>query len=170
MLTEIGICLTVPVTLSAALANARPADQAIVTGLLYLFRHLGFPAGLSIATALVQEALGVQLGRRFDAATAERLLEAVKKSLDAITRLQPADAAKVRASYDEALRVGWWYCLAAFAVAFGIAGACLFASETGRPADQFEQCSSKPSLWLTSEKKRTNDAKRPVAHLPLSWA
>lgn len=121
-LGELGLAITVPVTLTAALANARPADQAIVTAGVYSFRYLGNAVGLSITTALVQQTLRERLRERFDQRTVRDLLHAIEQGLESVKKLRPEDAAAVNASYEEAMRVGCLYCLASFLVALGFAG------------------------------------------------
>lgn len=101
--TGLGGGTGVTTTLIALIANANPADQAIVTACSYLFRSLGSVIGVSLSATVVQQSLRVQLRARLeDGEEADKIVERVRQSLDYIRELEPHTREIVKACYQRA--------------------------------------------------------------------
>ncbi|KAI0044796.1 MFS general substrate transporter [Auriscalpium vulgare] len=115
---EIGLFLlaygngtTITSTLIALIAHAGAADQAIATAVSYLFRSLGSVLGLSISSTLFQHTLRQHLRRRLPAVggDADEIMRRVRQSLTYIEELSPAARSIVQSSYEQALRVSFFF-------------------------------------------------------------
>ena len=122
ILCGIGNGVVLTTTISALLANISMTDQAVVTACAWLFRALGCAIGLTVASSIVQQVLRAELAGHIDAGDTENFLEEVQKSFDFIKTLAPEDAAFVRASYEEAIRMGWIFIVAFFVLALSSGG------------------------------------------------
>jgi predicted MFS family arabinose efflux permease len=97
-----------PTTTIATLALNSLDDQAIVVSTLALFRALGSIHGVAISSWILQNALPFYLERTVEAsdpAAKERIVQMVRKSIEAIKSLDPVHKAQVVHAYSQALRV-----------------------------------------------------------------
>ncbi|KAI0400987.1 major facilitator superfamily domain-containing protein [Xylaria palmicola] len=108
LITVVGLCvltfgssISITTSLIAIIANAAPEDSAVAVACSYLFRSLGTTIGISVSTAVLQQALRADLARRLggSADRAREIEEQVRLSLDYIRRLDPDVALVVRGCY-----------------------------------------------------------------------
>ncbi|KAF9473933.1 member of the major facilitator superfamily, partial [Pholiota conissans] len=99
-------------SLISLIANAGHADQAIATAVSYLFRSLGSVVGLSVGSTLVQGTLRSALLRRLSGADVDEIVRKVRESLKYIDTLDPLTQLAVRASYNDAIHVTFWFSVA----------------------------------------------------------
>ncbi|ELQ44472.1 multidrug resistance protein fnx1 [Pyricularia oryzae Y34] len=105
--TTVGLALSsfgngagLTTTLVGLISNAAPEDAAVVIACSYLFRSLGLSIGVSVMSAVMQQALRTQLAAKLgDGDEALRIGERVRESLDYIGQLEPQLADVVRKSY-----------------------------------------------------------------------
>jgi len=103
-----GCGLAFPGTLMAVLAVAPQEEQAVVTGTLTLWRSLGSVMGVATSSLVMQNALRVYLEKYVSAPTLEekeKIVQLVRKSVEAIKALPDGYRAQVVTSYGAALRV-----------------------------------------------------------------
>ncbi|KAI1102842.1 MFS general substrate transporter [Jackrogersella minutella] len=110
-----GGSISITSTLIAIIANAAPGDTAVAIACSYLFRSLGTTLGISISTAVLQQALRVGLAASLDGDSAHEIEDGVRQSLDYIRGLEPAVAEVVRACYARAVQ--WAFLPVALAAA-----------------------------------------------------
>ena len=117
----------VTTTLIGLIANAKRDDQAVATACSYLFRSLGSTCGVSLsATAFnttLREALKAELG---SGKAAEKITQAVRRSLESIRELPPELQQTVRRSYGLGTRSAF---LLEVAFVFGAACSAWFIRE-----------------------------------------
>ncbi|KAI0180943.1 MFS general substrate transporter [Hypoxylon sp. FL1284] len=127
-----GSGISITSTLIAIIANAAPEDTAVAIACSYLFRSLGTTLGISVSTAVLQQALRTGLAGALGGGDnesdgdaqrrAREIEEGVRQSLDYIRSLEPALADVVRRCY--AVAVQWAFLPAAlFALAAVLAAA-----------------------------------------------
>ncbi|TLD14131.1 uncharacterized protein PgNI_04637 [Pyricularia grisea] len=105
--TTVGLALSsfgngagLTTTLVGLISNAATEDAAVVIACSYLFRSLGLSIGVSVMSAVMQQALRTQLAAKLgDGDEALRIGERVRESLDYIGQLEPQLADVVRKSY-----------------------------------------------------------------------
>lgn len=105
---NIGQGLYFPTCTIATLALNTLDDQAIVVSTLSLFRSLGSIHGVAISSWILQNILPFYLERTVktdDPALKEKIVEAVRESVDAIRSLDPAHKAQVVHAYAQAMRI-----------------------------------------------------------------
>lgn len=103
-----GASISITTTLIAVISNTAAEDMAVAVACSYLFRSLGTTIGISISTAVLQQALRTELIARLHDSRADEIAERVRESLDYIREL-PLDLANtVRDCYAIATS---WACL-----------------------------------------------------------
>ncbi|ETN42236.1 uncharacterized protein HMPREF1541_04177 [Cyphellophora europaea CBS 101466] len=105
---NIGQGFYFPTCTIATLAMNSLDDQAIVVSTLALFRALGAIHGVAISSWILQNMLPFYLERNVkadDPAMKEKIVQAVRKSVDAIRSLDPVHKAQVVHSYALSMRV-----------------------------------------------------------------
>ena len=105
---NIGQGLYFPTCTIATLSLNTLDDQAIVVSTLSLFRSLGSIHGVAISSWILQNALPFYLERTVkadDPVLKEKIVEAVRKSVDVIRTLDPVHKAQVVHAYSQAMRV-----------------------------------------------------------------
>ena len=89
-------------------SNAAPEDQAITTAGSYLFRSLGCVVGISLGSTVIQQSLRGNLKEALGSGEkADNVVQKVRRSLDAITKLDPKVAQVVRGCYERAVIDGY---------------------------------------------------------------
>lgn len=87
-------------SLIGLISNAKRDDQAIATACSYLFRSLGSTTGVSLSATAFNSSLRNALARSLGSgSTAEKIENAVRRSLESIKVLAPEVRQKVRNSY-----------------------------------------------------------------------
>lgn len=99
-------------TLISLIACAGPEDQAIATAVSYLFRSLGGVVGVSVTSTITQDNLRSQLLKRLSGENVDEIIDRVRKSLTSIHDLDPAIRVRVIDSYDTAIHIALWVCVA----------------------------------------------------------
>ena len=103
-------------------SNAAPDDQAVTTACSYLFRSLGSVVGISLSSTIIQQSLRGNLGEALGSGKeADKIVRQVRRSLDAIKKLDPKIAELVRDCYGNAV-------MNAFALMAGVAFFALVSS------------------------------------------
>jgi predicted MFS family arabinose efflux permease len=110
--TLIGLRMFWPLPSTAKLtcivSNAAPEDQAVTTAGSYLFRSLGSVVGVSLSSTVIQQSLRNSLREALGSGKeAEKVVQKVRKSLDAIKTLDPKVAQVVRDCYEHAVTNGF---------------------------------------------------------------
>jgi len=106
-LSKLPILDTIP-KLTCQVSNAAPEDQAVTTACSYLFRQLGSVIGISLCATAIQQILRADLRQKLGSGKeADDIVQSVRKSLDAIKKLDPNTAHIVRGSYASATRHGF---------------------------------------------------------------
>lgn len=121
--TGLGGGVAVTTTLIALIANADPADQAIVTACSYLFRSLGSAVGVGLAAPIVQSRLRQQLLLRLgDGEDTDRIVEGVRESLTYLEKLTPEIRAIVVLCYEKGVQLAFGFssCILLGAIAAAI--------------------------------------------------
>ncbi|KAK2467205.1 hypothetical protein APHAL10511_000754 [Amanita phalloides] len=93
--------------LTAVIANAGQADQAIATAVSFLFRSLASITGLSVGSTLVQVTLRYLLHRRLSGDDAQEIAKRIRESLSYLNKLDPITKGTVIQSYEDAMQVAF---------------------------------------------------------------
>jgi hypothetical protein len=89
-------------------SNAAPEDQALTTAGSYLFRSLGSVVGVSLSATIIQQSLRNNLKEALGSGKeADKVVQKVRQSLDAIKKLDPKVAHVVRECYARAVVNGF---------------------------------------------------------------
>ena len=89
-------------------SNAAPEDQAVTTAGSYLFRSLGSVVGISLSSTVIQQSLRGNLKEALGSGEeADKVIQKVRRSLDAIKKLDPKVAQVVRDCYEHAVLNGF---------------------------------------------------------------
>lgn len=96
-----------PGTLTALLSISEQSDQAIVTSTLILWRSLGVIVGISFISLVVQNMLVVFLNRLVSGPEKQWVIQEIRKSVHAISRLPPEYQAQVIDAYAASFRVAF---------------------------------------------------------------
>ena len=103
-----GNGIGVTTTLIGLISNVKRDDQAVATAVSYLFRSLGATTGVSVSATAFNETLRLSLAEALGSGSAaERIAQAVRRSLQSIRELEPSIREKVRASYAMGTRVAF---------------------------------------------------------------
>ncbi|KAK2467206.1 hypothetical protein APHAL10511_000755 [Amanita phalloides] len=130
-LTEFGNGSGLNTILTALIANAGHADQAIVTAVSFLFRSFGSVIGIAVGSTLVQNTLRYLLYERLSGDGAEEIVKRVRQSLHYLNQLDPITKGIVIQSYEDAIQVNFLFSVTLAALA---AASSLFIKE--RPLTQ----------------------------------
>ena len=104
-LTGIGYSGMLTITLLALISAVAHEHQAVVTSASYAFRSTGSSIGITIASAVFQNVLKIELWARFgDRKGAAEVIGKLRDSLDEIQQLPPSWKADVMDVYMDALR------------------------------------------------------------------
>ncbi|KUJ21265.1 MFS general substrate transporter [Mollisia scopiformis] len=114
-----GQGLVYPSSLFLMLAGFTQKDQAIATSTVYLFRNVGSVMGVAIGSAIVQNALLKKLSASLaDVPDAEKIIHAVRHSVEAICDISLEYRSVVITCYLDSLRYGFAACTFFAALAF----------------------------------------------------
>jgi hypothetical protein len=94
--------------LTRKVSNAAPEDQAVTTACSYLFRSLGSVVGVALSSTIIQQSLRSNLKEALGSGKeADKVVQKVRRSLDAIKKLDPKIAELVRDCYEHAVINGF---------------------------------------------------------------
>jgi hypothetical protein len=94
--------------LTDEVSNAAPEDQAVTTACSYLFRSLGSVVGVALSSTIIQQSLRSNLKDALGSGKeAEKIVQKVRRSLDAIKSLDPKVMQVVRDCYERAVINGF---------------------------------------------------------------
>ena len=100
------------VNLSALIAAVDHAHQAVVTSASYTFRSTGATIGITVASAIFQNVLKLQLWARLgDREGAAEIIARIRENIDEVKLLPDDWRAPVVESYMIALRGVFFFCL-----------------------------------------------------------
>ena len=105
---QIGQGFYFPTTTIATLSLNTLDDQAVVVSTLGLFRSIGNIMGVACSSWILQNSLPVYLERLVkdeDASLKEKIVQEVRRSVDAIRSLDPVHKAQVVSAYAKAMRI-----------------------------------------------------------------
>ena len=101
----VGQGLQFPGTFMAVLGASEQREQAVVTSTLLLWRSMGSVLGVAGSSLVLQNALVRFLERFVQGPDKDEVVRQVRKSIQAIARLEPPYRDQVVLSYQAALRV-----------------------------------------------------------------
>ncbi|KAK2467210.1 hypothetical protein APHAL10511_000759 [Amanita phalloides] len=116
-LTEFGNSSGLNTILTALIANAGQADQAVVTAVSFLFRSLGSVIGIAVGSTLVQDTLRYSLHEGLSGDGAEEIVTRVRQSLSYLSQLDPITKGTVVQSYEDAIQVNFLFSVTLAALA-----------------------------------------------------
>ncbi|EPE28449.1 MFS general substrate transporter [Glarea lozoyensis ATCC 20868] len=102
--SNIGQGFMYPATFIAILAVSEQAEQAVVTSTLVLWRSMGLVLGVAISSLVLQNSLYYYLELLITGPDREHVIQAVRKSVTAISKLDPMYKEQAINSYAAALR------------------------------------------------------------------
>ncbi|KZV76627.1 MFS general substrate transporter [Peniophora sp. CONT] len=108
-------------TLVSLVAEAGPEEQAVASGVLYLFRSLGSVCFLSISSTIFQDTLRRLLQRGlsgYDMDDVEKIVGKVREALSNIEELDAETRSVVHDAYGKSLQVIFGFCLVLAVCAF----------------------------------------------------
>ncbi|MCJ1224382.1 hypothetical protein MMC12_001027 [Toensbergia leucococca] len=104
-LAGVGYSGMLTITLIALIASVSHKDQAVITSASYAFRSTGSSIGITIASAVFQNILNMELWSRFGGREdAAEMIQKLRDNLDEIKKLPPEWKAGVMDVYMDALR------------------------------------------------------------------
>lgn len=101
---NIGSGFMFPATFMSVLAVSEQHEQAVVTSTLILWRSMGFVLGVALSSLVLQNALFYYLELNVIGPDKETVIQAVRKSVQAIAKLEPVYREQVIESYSSSLR------------------------------------------------------------------
>jgi hypothetical protein len=102
--SNIGTGFMYPATFISILAVSEQAEQAVLTSTLVLWRSIGLVLGVAISSLVLQNALYHYLQLFINGPDKEHVIQAVRKSVTAISQLDPVYKEQAINSYAAALR------------------------------------------------------------------
>ncbi|CCD53786.1 hypothetical protein BofuT4_P133400.1 [Botrytis cinerea T4] len=109
-----------PGSFMSVLAVSEQGEQAVVTTTLVLWRSMGQVLGVAVSSLIVQNSLVGFLNVNVVGPDKEKVIEAVRSSVQAVAGLEPHYRDQVIDSYAEALRAAYVFALAVSILSFGI--------------------------------------------------
>jgi hypothetical protein len=116
MPSSMGQGFQFPATFMCVLATSPQHEQAVVTSTLILWRQLGMVLGVASSSLIVQNALVVYLNWFVKGPNKADIIEMVRKSVQAISELDPTQRAQVVTAYAASLRVTFMFAVVISAV------------------------------------------------------
>ncbi|KAF2747843.1 MFS general substrate transporter [Sporormia fimetaria CBS 119925] len=113
---SVGQGLAFPATSLAVLASSSQEEQAVMTSTLILWRSLGIVMGVSLSSLILQNALRGNLERLVKGVDKVKIIERVRKSVQAIKELEPVQQSQVIEAYTRSLRVTFISAIGVFVV------------------------------------------------------
>ncbi|KAL4802373.1 major facilitator superfamily-domain-containing protein [Aspergillus unguis] len=104
-LSSLGQGFSFPSLMVSVLATSETDEQAVATTTLGLFRNLGSVMGVATSSWILQNTLLYQLQDKVTGPDKEAVIELVRKSIQAIAKLDPVHRSQVIDSYAVALRL-----------------------------------------------------------------
>ncbi|KAF9255596.1 MFS general substrate transporter [Marasmius fiardii PR-910] len=113
LLSGFGNGSAITTSLIALISNAGKEDQAIATGVAFLFRSLGSVVGLSIGGTVLQETLRTVLRRRLtrEDGDVDEIILHVRQSLMYLSQLTPRVREIVLGAYEDGMKNTVYVCL-----------------------------------------------------------
>ncbi|KAL4919843.1 major facilitator superfamily domain-containing protein [Aspergillus aurantiobrunneus] len=104
-LASLGQGFAFPSLMVSVLATSEPDEQAVATTTLGLFRNLGSVMGVATSSWIFQNTLIYQLENKVTGPEKDTVIQLVRKSVQAIAKLDPLHQIQVIDSYAAALRL-----------------------------------------------------------------
>ncbi|KAA8570691.1 hypothetical protein EYC84_000089 [Monilinia fructicola] len=111
--TSMGQGFQMPGTFMSVLAVSEQGEQAVVTTTLVLWRSMGQVLGVALSSLIVQNSLVGFLNQNVVGPDKEKVIEAVRSSVQAVAGLEKHYRDQVIDSYAEALRAAYLFALIA---------------------------------------------------------
>ncbi|QSZ28758.1 hypothetical protein DSL72_003263 [Monilinia vaccinii-corymbosi] len=118
--TSMGQGFQMPGTFMSVLAVSKQGDQAVVTTTLVLWRSVGQVLGVAVSSLIVQNSLLRFLNENVVGPDKEKVIEAVRSSVQAVAGLEKHYRDQVIDSYAEALREAYLFALVVSVVSFAL--------------------------------------------------
>ncbi|EMR83610.1 putative major facilitator superfamily transporter protein [Botrytis cinerea BcDW1] len=118
--SSMGQGFQMPGSFMSVLAVSEQGEQAVVTTTLVLWRSMGQVLGVAVSSLIVQNSLVGFLNVNVVGPDKEKVIEAVRSSVQAVAGLEPHYRDQVIDSYAEALRAAYVFALAVSILSFGI--------------------------------------------------
>ncbi|TEY79609.1 hypothetical protein BOTCAL_0043g00130 [Botryotinia calthae] len=118
--SSMGQGFQMPGSFMSILAVSEQGEQAVVTTTLVLWRSMGQVLGVAVSSLIVQNSLVGFLNVNVVGPDKEKVIEAVRSSVQAVAGLEPHYRDQVIDSYAEALRAAYIFALAVSILSFGI--------------------------------------------------
>ncbi|EAS35316.3 MFS multidrug transporter [Coccidioides immitis RS] len=107
-----------PATMLSVLAVSEQGEQAVVTTTLGLFRNLGSVMGVAISSWVLQNSLRVYLNLSVTGDDKAEIIQRVRRSVAAISELDPIHQYQVIEAYERALRITFLSSIVSSALVF----------------------------------------------------
>ncbi|ESZ93968.1 hypothetical protein SBOR_5671 [Sclerotinia borealis F-4128] len=118
--TSMGQGFQMPSTFMSVLAVSEQGEQAVVTTTLVLWRSMGQVLGVAVSSLIVQNSLVGYLNENVSGPDKEKVIEAVRTSVQAVAGLEQHYRDQVIDSYAQALRAAYIFALVVSVVAFAL--------------------------------------------------
>ncbi|KAF7903680.1 uncharacterized protein EAF01_006729 [Botrytis porri] len=118
--SSMGQGFQMPGSFMCVLAVSEQGEQAVVTTTLVLWRSMGQVLGVAVSSLIVQNSLVGFLNANVVGSDKEKVIEAVRSSVQAVAGLEPHYRDQVIDSYAQALQAAYIFALVMSILSFGI--------------------------------------------------